>query len=82
MVRGVVANEVSLVCHAYNKLRIAAYEVFEDEKRSGHLLFFKNIKDFCHISVFITRIEGQIYDLTAVFFANPIAAVFGDKPEF
>ena len=58
-----IANNMPLFNHSAHKFGLCFEIVANKEKCGGNLLFFKNVKYLSGISVFISCVKGQVYDL-------------------
>ena len=58
-----VADEVALLVHSCNQIRIAEYNVIKYEKGGTHALVTENVENFCGVTVFITEVKGEIKHL-------------------
>ena len=73
---GMIADEMPLLCHAYDEVGVAHDEVFENEERACGIVLFQCIEDACHVAVFIAGVEGEVDDLFLRIFAEENAAAF------
>ena len=64
----VVSKNVAFVDHPLNKFRFGFCIGKGDEENGGNVLFFKNVKNFGSVAVFVTFVEGEI-NFSFVLFA-------------
>ena len=73
MLRGVIADEMSLIVHALHQIRVSRDEIFKDKERGGNLLRLQRIEDAGDIAVFVAGVKSQVENF--VVLSEEIAAV-------
>ena len=63
VVGGMIAHRVPLIPHSTDKIGVLINQICKDEKRGANVLFLQYVQNLFDISVFISRIKGQINDL-------------------
>lgn len=74
-----IADEMSFLRHAYDKLRVSLDQIVEHEKCAGRVVLFQNVEDPFHVPVFIARVKGEINDLFIGVLPEKNAAVLSHK---
>jgi hypothetical protein len=76
MLCGMIANEMSLFFHTQDKIGVAVYEVFQNEKRALDLMLFQGVENSFHVAVFVSRVEREINDFFIRIFADKKSVFF------
>ena len=63
MVERMIANQVALIMHALNDLRVALHIVAGDKEGRRRVFFLQNVQNFFCIAIFISGIKGEVDNL-------------------
>ena len=78
MLGGVVTNQMPFVFHPSNQLGIPTDEIFQNKECAFGVMRFQRIENARDVSVFISRVKGEINNLFIGIFSYKKAVFFFD----